>query len=221
MWAPQQAARARQRASPTSNRRRDRRIRRGRLRPHYRGRLHTHYRVSGPSSSETSAGRDGRPPFDGRPTRAKNRERGWKSRYFAGSEGIAECSETRRLRAAIWNRDSRGIEFGPPIPPNQFHAISARRGQPRGKNSLRRSGLASRTPCRLLSRLRVIETIEPGNMRLNAPYRISAVREECARGAGASKCPRRNLNLPLAAGPRVRHIRADGAVAEWLKAAVC
>jgi hypothetical protein len=62
---------------------------------------------------------------------------------------------------------------------------------------------------------------KPGNKRLNARYEISAVREECARSTGAAKWPRRNLNLPLAAGPRVRHIRADGAVAEWLKAAVC
>ena len=28
-------------------------------------------------------------------------------------------------------------------------------------------------------------------------------------------------NLPLAAGPVVGHIRHNGAVAEWLKAAVC
>jgi hypothetical protein len=36
-----------------------------------------------------------------------------------------------------------------------------------------------------------------------------------------TKWPRRNLNLPLAARARVGHIRAYGAVAEWLKAAVC
>ena len=47
------------------------------------------------------------------------------------------------------------------------------------------------------------------------------VDEECGRSAGVPQWPRRNLNLPLAAGPRVRHIRAHGAVAEWLKAAVC
>ena len=32
---------------------------------------------------------------------------------------------------------------------------------------------------------------------------------------------RPNPNLPLAARPRVGHIRPNGAVAEWLKAAVC
>ena len=49
-----------------------------------------------------------------------------------------------------------------------------------------------------------------------------AVRMRNAGEAPASpQWPRRNLNLPLAAGPRVRHIRAHGAVAEWLKAAVC
>ena len=41
------------------------------------------------------------------------------------------------------------------------------------------------------------------------------------RSGDDTKWPRRNLNLPLAAGPRVGHIRAYGAVAEWLKAAVC
>jgi hypothetical protein len=101
---------------------------------------------------------------------------------------------------------------------NQFHAISARRPrQTDRENALQRSGVASRT----VSRRCVTKTMEPGNMRLNARYGVSAVREQCARSAGASKWPRRNLNLPLAAGPRVRHIRADGAVAEWLKAAVC
>jgi len=29
------------------------------------------------------------------------------------------------------------------------------------------------------------------------------------------------VHLPLAAGPRVGHIGLNGAVAEWLKAAVC
>jgi hypothetical protein len=31
----------------------------------------------------------------------------------------------------------------------------------------------------------------------------------------------RDMNLPLAAGPRVGHIGPAGDVAEWLKAAVC
>ena len=31
----------------------------------------------------------------------------------------------------------------------------------------------------------------------------------------------RNPNLPLAARPGLGHIRPNGAVAEWLKAAVC
>jgi hypothetical protein len=37
----------------------------------------------------------------------------------------------------------------------------------------------------------------------------------------ATEWPPRDLNLPLAARPRVGHIRPYGAVAEWLKAAVC
>ena len=44
---------------------------------------------------------------------------------------------------------------------------------------------------------------------------------KCARSGSATKWPRRNLNLPLAARARVGHIRHNGAVAEWLKAAVC
>ena len=58
------------------------------------------------------------------------------------------------------------------------------------------------------------------NPRRELPWRSRATVR--MRNAPASpKWPRRNLNLPLAAGPRVRHIRARGAVAEWLKAAVC
>jgi hypothetical protein len=98
---------------------------------------------------------------------------------------------------------------------NQFHAISTRRV--RQTDSPKRSGVASRT----LSRRCASKITEPLNVRLSARYGISAVREECARSVGASKWPRRNLNLALAAGPRVRHIRVHGAVAEWLKAAVC
>ena len=52
-------------------------------------------------------------------------------------------------------------------------------------------------------------------------WRRDVVPQTPASRTGTSKAFRRNLNLPLAAGPRVRHIRADGAVAEWLKAAVC
>ncbi|HTL54073.1 MAG TPA: hypothetical protein VL361_00285, partial [Candidatus Limnocylindrales bacterium] len=40
-------------------------------------------------------------------------------------------------------------------------------------------------------------------------------------GSDATKWPRRNLHLPLAARALVGHIRPNGAVAEWLKAAVC
>jgi hypothetical protein len=50
------------------------------------------------------------------------------------------------------------------------------------------------------------------------------VRDSFARsawGGNATKWPQRDLNLPLAAGPRVGHIGPYGAVAEWLKAAVC
>ena len=131
---------------------------------------------------------------------------------------IIECGETRRLRAPIWNRDSRGIESARRCHRINFPRFRRDAWANTWRKLLPESGLAARMPCRLL---RVIETAEPWNMRLNARYGMSAAREECPRSDGAPKWPRRNLNLPLAAGPRVRHIRAHGAVAEWLKAAVC
>jgi hypothetical protein len=42
-----------------------------------------------------------------------------------------------------------------------------------------------------------------------------------ASGGNVTKWPQRDPNLPLAASPRVGHIGPHGAVAEWLKAAVC
>ena len=139
------------------------------------------------------------------------------SPIFPGIEHIIECGKSRRVHAVVGTPTC--VESNRPLTTsNQFHAISARRPrQTDRENALQRSGVASRT----LSRRCITKTMEPGNMRLNARYGVSAVREESGRSAGASKWPRRNLNLPLAAGPRVRHIRADGAVAEWLKAAVC
>ena len=131
---------------------------------------------------------------------------------------IIECGETRRLRAPIWNRDSRGIESARRCHRINFPRFRRDAWANTWRKLLPESGLAARMPCRLLS---VIETAESWNMRLNARYGMSAAREECPRSDGAPKWPRRNLNLPLAAGPRVRHIRAHGAVAEWLKAAVC
>ena len=127
----------------------------------------------------------------------------WRNPAFARRSRTVTRVESNRLVGAI---------------ESIFRDFDAALGQTHGENSLPGSGLAARMPCGLLS---VIETTEPGNMRLNARYGMSAAREECPRSDGAPKWPRRNLNLPLAAGPRVRHIRADGAVAEWLKAAVC
>ena len=55
-------------------------------------------------------GREGRLTVDGRPTRAKSRRKMVKARYFSESNAAKVCGKTRRLRAAIWNRDWRGIE---------------------------------------------------------------------------------------------------------------
>jgi hypothetical protein len=161
VWAPQQAACARQRASRASNRRQGHQIRSERLR--------THYRVNGRGSSRAGAGSRGRLTINGRPTRAKNRRKMMEVQHFAGSEDIYRVRRNPALARAIWNRVSRGIESA-----RQCHRINFTRfrrsaGQPRGENSQSGPGLASRTPCRLLSRLRVIETAEPGK---HAPKRV-------------------------------------------------
>ena len=171
MWAPQQAARARQRASLASNRRRGRRIRRGRFR--------TYYRVSG-----TMLIGDGGRPRRASPPQRPPPKQGKKPAKADGSpifSGIGRHYRVRRnpafARADLepclaWNR------IGPSVPSNQFHAISTRRlGKHMAKTPC--PGQVSRRvrPRRLLS---VIETAEPGNMRLDARYAISAARGECA-----------------------------------------
>ena len=213
MWAPQQAARVRQRASFASNRRRGRRIRYGRLRTHYRGYVR--------GSSHAGAGHNGRLTVD------RTANQGQKPAKDDGSPAFLEigrhfgCGTSRRWRAATWNRDLP--ESNQSAKRHRINFTRFRRDAcgEHGETSPQGSVLAARMPCRLLGRVRVIETIRPGKARLNAGYGISAAREQCAQSARVSKWPRRNLNLPLAAGPCVRHIRAHGAVAEWLKAAVC
>jgi hypothetical protein len=56
----------------------------------------------------------------------------------------------------------------------------------------------------------------PSRMRLRTSARVpeTLYGSDMARNSAAG-------NLPLAARPRVGHIRLNGAVAEWLKAAVC
>ena len=114
-----------------------------------------YYRDNGRGSSRAGAGRDGRLTADERPIRTKNRRKMMGSPIFLGIEHIIACGESRRLRAAIRNRDLRGIES----PAGDIESISrdfdAAREANRQRNSLQGSGLASRTPCRLLSHLRV------------------------------------------------------------------
>ena len=87
----------------------------------------------------------------------------------------------------------------------------------------------------ILSRFEAPASQAPWSGRIPTPNRMRSLekkrcdrrcgmRDRHGRNAGggtATKWPRRNLNLPLAARPRVGHIRSHGAVAEWLKAAVC
>ena len=168
MWAPQQAARARQRASLASNRRRGRRIRRGRFR--------TYYRVSGPCSSVTAADRDGRLPLNGPPKQGKKPAKAGGSPIF---RGIGRHYRVRRNPAFCARRSGTLPRVESNRPVGAVESISrdfdAAPRQTHGENSL--PGLAARRPCRLLS---VIETAEPGNMRLDARYAISAARGECA-----------------------------------------
>jgi hypothetical protein len=156
-----------------------------------------------------------------RPTSAKNPRKMMEARDSRDRNAFAGCGTSRRSHAAIWNRNGRGIESA------RWRLESISRDFDTAREAVTRRKLPtgvrsspSRTLCRRI-RLRVTETAEPGKTRLNAEYGISPAREECARSDGAPKWPRPNLNLPLAAGPHVRHIRAHGAVAEWLKAAVC
>jgi hypothetical protein len=76
---------------------------------------------------------------------------------------------------------------------------------------------------------RDVASPDAGRADREALKKAASTRFECCgdRRAGsvpseaATKWPGANLNLPLAARPCVGHIRPHGAVAEWLKAAVC
>ena len=183
MWALQQAARDRQRASRASNRRRVRRICNGRLR--------THYRDKGRGSSHAGAGRDRRLTVDGRPTGAKNRRKMMEARHFSQDRMRSWGGHIPRSRAAIRNRDLLGSESVRRR--NRINFTRFRRGvrQTPGENSAQGSGLASRMPCRCRAVCVLSRPQGPEKLRLNAGYRISAAHEECARSAGASKWPRR------------------------------
>jgi hypothetical protein len=159
-------------------------------------------------------------PSVARPTSAKNPRKMMEARDSRGRNAFTGCGTSRRSHAAIWNRNGRGIESAR----WRLESISrdfdtareaiTRRKLPTGSDPAVAHAVPADPPACHRDR-------RAGKTRLNAEYGISPAREECARSDGAPKWPRRNLNLPLAAGPRVRHIRAHGAVAEWLKAAVC
>lgn len=114
-----------------------------------------YYRDNGRGSPRAGAGRDGRLTADERPIRTENRRKMMGSPIFLGIEHIIACRKSRRLRAAIRNRDLRGIES----PANDVESISRDFDAGREANRQRKlpqgSGLASRTSCQLLSHLRV------------------------------------------------------------------
>ena len=59
--------------------------------------------------------------------------------------------------------------------------------------------------------------VSSSRIRLRSRRRNSGGHQESSKWLAIAAAP----NLPLAARPRVGHIGLDGAVAEWLKAAVC
>jgi hypothetical protein len=139
------------------------------------------------------------PSADAQP-RQKTGEKGWKPNISRDRKTFIECAETRRLRAASGtvtrvesNRPTGAIE-------SISRDIDAPHGQPRGKTPAEvRFRVTRAVP--IAEPWRIIETAEPGNMRLNARYGISAVREDCVRSAGASKWPRRNLKSAACGWP--------------------
>jgi hypothetical protein len=105
-----------------------------------------YYRVSRPGSSETGAQAATGPSPQRTSNQGKKPAKEDGSPIFLGIKAFVEGGETRRLRTAIWNRDSRRVESA-----HRCHRINftrfrrAARATAR-KNSLRRSGLASRGP---------------------------------------------------------------------------
>ena len=162
------------------------------LAPNPRQAIRTYYRVrSGPHACGCRPGGTRLAPGEC-PTKAKTSERCWKP-DISGIGSVHRVPPYQLpARRAVWNRDPAGIES----PSGGVESFSRDFEPARGKRT-------AKTPrqCLVWHRVRRREAPAPLNQ--------------------TSKWFRRNLNLPLAAGPRVRHIRADGAVAEWLKAAVC
>src|SRR6185436_14194368 len=166
-------------------------------------------------------GREGRLTIRGPPNQRQKPAKDDGSPRFSGSKCICRVRHIPPLARRDLEPERAWNRIGPLAPRINFPRFRHRtRGSHTAETPHRGQIQPSRTLCWWI-RLRATETAEPGKTRLNAEYGISPAREECARSDGAPKWPRRNLNLPLAAGPRVRHIRAHGAVAEWLKAAVC
>jgi hypothetical protein len=97
-------------------------------------------------------GRDGCLTVDGRLTRAKTRRKMMKARSLSGSGTFIECGKSLRSRAAIWNRDLRGIESGRRRYRINFPRFRKRMRQPRAENSPQRSGLAPRPPVPIAER---------------------------------------------------------------------
>src|SRR4051794_34388475 len=116
---------------------------------------HTHYRDNGQGSSHAGAGRDWRLSVDGRPNRGKNRQK------------MMEVGDFREQTASM-ERSSPGASaqrpgiamcvesIAPPAISNQFHAISTWRVR-QTHGTPQKPDPASRTSCRLLSRLQCPE----------------------------------------------------------------
>ena len=136
--------------------------------------------------------------------------RNYKSPYFQGSKCIHVRKRVRRITG--WNSEMRTDRTG-----IAFRKLSRRK---------RRRQIARAWPYRLsFPRAASIPLRSRSRKAQRSLVSLPDRRAGRARSAGVTggvtKWSRRNLNLPLAARPRVGHIRPCGAVAEWLKAAVC
>ena|SRR5438094_484648 len=116
------------------------------------------------------------------------------------------------MTPAARESEARKNEFESDVPNSNACRASRRLGNVESRSrQARRASIERRLEIREIGR----KGLQNGSAYLQDRFKPRA------RNGGATKWPQRDLNLPLAASPRVGHIGRNGAVAEWLKAAVC
>ena len=135
------------------------------------------------------------------------------------SRGASKGSRARiakRNFGTVESNRASSVERTPSGAPLHFEDVKANAG--RKISALLDPRLAPRIDCK------IARIAKPGKKPCKRDPRARDWRAGLARGGMAKRSAitkSRNLNLPLAARPCVGHIRPHGAVAEWLKAAVC